>query len=353
MRTEPYSLNFYKLRKILLVRTDRIGDTLLTLPVVKPIKERWPDCKIDFLARTYTHPILRNVKEIGQILNYDPEGVHRGIRGHQLLATEIQQQNYEAAILFYPRFGLTSALWWAGIPRRIGTSHRWYSFLLTDRVHQSRKECLKHEAEYNLDLLEPLIQDLPSEIPQFRLAIPEKTKRELQEILTANDILGKYIVVHPGNGDSAPNLSLDQYRTIIQQISLSGIRVVLTGVNSEKEYNESLKTDLSTNNITDLTGTLNLEQMIALLSEACGLITTSTGPAHIASSVGTPVATFYCPAIPHTPDRWGPLENLERVITPKLENSHCQMKQCPHGTHGCLATCLQDDQISKVLNYLL
>ncbi len=341
------------MRKILLVRTDRIGDTLLTLPVVKPIKEKWPDCKIDFLARTYTHPILKNVKEIGQILNYDPEGVHRGIRGHQLLATEIQQQNYEAAILFYPRFGLTSALWWAGIPRRIGTSHRWYSFLLTDRVHQSRKECLKHEAEYNLDLLEPLIQDLPSEIPQFRLAIPEKTKRELQEILTANDILGKYIVVHPGNGDSAPNLSLDQYRTIIQQISLSGIRVVLTGVNSEKEYNESLKTDLSTNNITDLTGTLNLEQMIALLSEACGLITTSTGPAHIASSVGTPVATFYCPAIPHTPDRWGPLENLERVITPKLESSHCQMKQCPHGTHGCLATCLQDDQISKALNYLL
>ena len=341
------------MRKILLVRTDRIGDTLLTLPVVKPIKERWPDCKIDFLARTYTHPILKNVKEIGQILNYDPEGVHRGIRGHQLLATEIQQQNYEAAILFYPRFGLTSALWWAGIPRRIGTSHRWYSFLLTDRVHQSRKECLKHEAEYNLDLLEPLIQDLPSEIPQFRLAIPEKTKRELQEILTANDILGKYIVVHPGNGDSAPNLSLDQYRTIIQQISLSGIRVVLTGVNSEKEYNESLKSDLSTNNITDLTGTLNLEQMIALLSEACGLITTSTGPAHIASAVGTPVATFYCPAIPHTPERWGPLENLERVITPKLENRHCQMKQCPHGTHGCLATCLQDDQISKALNYLL
>ncbi|MEL0329855.1 MAG: glycosyltransferase family 9 protein [Deltaproteobacteria bacterium] len=341
------------MRKILLVRTDRIGDTLLTLPVVKPIKERWPDCKIDFLARTYTHPILKNVKEIGQILNYDPEGVHRGIRGHQLLATEIQQQNYEAAILFYPRFGLTSALWWAGIPRRIGTSHRWYSFLLTDRVHQSRKECLKHEAEYNLDLLEPLIQDLPSEIPQFRLAIPEKTKRELQEILTANDILGKYIVVHPGNGDSAPNLSLDQYRTLIQQISLSGIRVVLTGVNSEKEYNESLKSDLSTNNITDLTGTLNLEQMIALLSEASGLITTSTGPAHVASAVGTPVTTFYCPAIPHTPDRWGPLENLERVITPKLESSHCQMKQCPHGTHGCLATCLQDDQISKALNYLL
>ncbi len=63
---------------------------------------------------------------------------------------------------FLSPFGLTSALWRAGIPRRIGTSHRWYSFLLTDRVHQSRKECLKHEAEYNLDLLEPLIQDLPN-----------------------------------------------------------------------------------------------------------------------------------------------------------------------------------------------
>ncbi len=341
------------MRKILLIRTDRIGDTLLTLPVVKPIKEKWPDCKIDFLARTYTHPILKNVKEIGQILNYDPEGAHSGIRGHLRLAAEIKQQEYDSAILFYPRFGLTFALWRAGIPRRIGTSHRWYSFLLTDRVHQSRKECLKHEAEYNLDLLEPLFQDLPSEIPQFRLAIPEKTKRELQALLTANEIIGKYIVVHPGNGDSAPNLSMDQYRTLIKQISLPGIRVVLTGVNSEKEYNQLLRSEFTTNNISDLTGKLNLEQMIALLSEACGLITTSTGPAHIASSVGTPVATFYCPAIPHTPDRWGPLENLERVITPKLTNSHCQMKQCPHGTQGCLATCLQDDQISQALNYLL
>ena len=341
------------MRKILLIRTDRIGDTLLTLPVVKPIKEKWPECKIDFLARTYTHPILKNVNEIGQILNYDPEGVHRGIRGHQLLATEIHQKGYDSAILFYPRFGLTFALWRAGVPRRIGTSHRWHSFLLTDRVHQSRRECLKHEVEYNLDLLKPLIQDLPSEIPQFRLAIPEKTKRELQRILTANDILGKYIVLHPGNGDSAPNLSRDQYRTLIKQISLSGIRVVLTGVNSEKEYNQILKSEFTTNNIIDLTGTLNLEQMIALLSEACGLITTSTGPAHIASAVGTPVAAFYCPAIPHTPDRWAPLENFERVTTPTLTNSHCKMKQCPHGTHGCLANCLQDDQISQALNYLL
>ena len=64
-----------------------------------------------------THtPYLENVKEISQILNYDPEGVHRGIRGHQLLATEIQQQDYETAILFYPRLGLTFALWRAGIP---------------------------------------------------------------------------------------------------------------------------------------------------------------------------------------------------------------------------------------------
>ena len=341
------------MRKILLIRTDRIGDTLLTLPVVKPIKEKWPHCKIDFLARGYTHPILENVKEINQILNYDPEGVHRGIRGHKLLATEIRQQDYETAILFYPRLGLTFALWRAGVHRRIGTSHRWYSFLLTDRVHQSRSECLKHEVEYNLDLLKPLIQDLPREILQFRLAVPETTKREVQVILTSNNILSKYIVVHPGNGDSAPNLSRDQYRTLIQQISLSGMRVVLTGLNSEKEYNESLKSDFSTNNIIDLTGTLNLEQMIALLSEACGLITTSTGPAHIASAVGTPVAAFYCPAIPHTPDRWGPLENSERVTTPKLTNSHCQMKQCPYGTHGCLATCLQDVQISQALNYLL
>ena len=341
------------MRKILLIRTDRIGDTLLTLPVVKPIIEKWPNCKIDFLARNYTNPILKNVKEISQILNYDPDGVHRGIIGHRLLASEIQQQEYDAAILFYPRFGLTFALRNSGVPQRIGTSHRWYSFLLTDQVHQSRKECLKHEVEYNLDLLAPLIQDLPSTIPQFRLAIPKKAKEEVQGILKAKGVLRKYIVVHPGSGNSAPNLNLYQYRTIVKQISLSGINVLLTGVNAEKESNQLLKAECCNNNIVDLTGSLSLEQMIALLSEARGLITTSTGPAHIASAVGIPVTTFYCPAIPHTPRRWGPLENLNRVAAPILTTSDCQLKHCPYGTHGCLVTCLQDDQINQALNCLL
>ena len=144
-----------------------------------------------------------------------------------------------------------------------------------------------------------------------------------------------------------------QYRTIVQQISLSGINVLLTGVNAEKESNQLLKAECSNNNIVDLTGSLSLEQMIALLSEARGLITTSTGPAHIASAVGIPVTTFYCPAIPHTPKRWGPLENLNRVAAPNLTTSHCQMKHCPYGTHGCLVTCLQDDQIKQALNCLL
>ena len=52
---------------------------------------------------------MENVKEISQILNYDPEGVHRGIRGHKLLAAEIQRQDYETAILFYPQLGLSFA----------------------------------------------------------------------------------------------------------------------------------------------------------------------------------------------------------------------------------------------------
>jgi lipopolysaccharide heptosyltransferase II len=341
------------MQKILLIRTDRIGDTLLTLPVVKPIKQKWPDCKIDFLARTYTHPILRNVKEVDQVLTYAPETDHKGVFGHRLLATEIRRQQYDAAILFYPRFGLTLSLWLAGVSQRIGTSHRWYSFFLTHRVNQSRRECLKHEAEYNLYLLKPLIHELPSEIPKFRLTTAEKTKQEVNSVLEVNSIPANFIVIHPGNGDSAPNLTQEQYCKIMQQISRSGIHLVLTGLDREKLKNQLLKEAVSANNVTDLTGAFSLEQIMALISKASGLITTSTGPAHIASAVGTPVASFYCPAVPHTPKRWGPLNNLERVITPTLRNSNCQMKQCPHGFDGCLATCLRDDELSNAQNLLL
>ena len=149
--------------RFLLIRTDRIGDTILTLPSVTALRKKYPAAFIVFLAQPYTVPLIEKYEGIDLLLTYEPDKRHKGWPGIMQLSRELEQLKIDVALLFYPRLELAFALFKAKIPVRIGTAYRWYSFLLTQRIFEHRKECLKHEAEYNLSLLASL---LPGENPQ-------------------------------------------------------------------------------------------------------------------------------------------------------------------------------------------
>ena len=67
--------------RILLVRTDRIGDTLLTLPAVTALRQTFPDAFIAFLCQPYTEPMVRRINGLDQVLTYENEGKHQGFQG--------------------------------------------------------------------------------------------------------------------------------------------------------------------------------------------------------------------------------------------------------------------------------
>ena len=146
-------------KRFLLVRTDRVGDTILTLPAVTALRKKYPESFISFLAQPYTVPLIEQYEGINLLLTYDPEGRHRGWQGVLNLGNQLGNLNFDVVMLFYPRPELAFALWLAKIPLRIGTGFRWYSFLLNKRIYEHRKDCRKHESEYNLSLLYSLLPD--------------------------------------------------------------------------------------------------------------------------------------------------------------------------------------------------
>ena len=87
--------------------------------------------------------------------------------------------------------------------------------------------------------------------------------------------------------------------------------------------------------IVNFTGKLSLVQLMECIRNARLLITSSTGPLHLADAQNTPVLGFFCPLPPHTPVRWGPYQQKEWVVKPELDSpERCRMKNCPYG--GCL-----------------
>ncbi len=328
--------------RFLLVRTDRIGDTVLTLPAVTALRERFPEASISFLARTYTHPILRNYEGIDQILTYDPQK-HRGWKGLRRLAAELREQDFSTAILFHPRPELALPLKWAGIPQRIGSADRWYRFLFTDRLSQHRSQCARHEADYNLELLKPVLQeDVPAQFAfSPRLQVPEPLK-------VREGLPPRYAILHPGSGGSAPNLSLHQYRLLIETLLReTDWAVVVTGSFDDASLAEQLRAGFPEARVLNRTGRFSLEEMLQLVGSAELLLASSTGPIHLADALNRPLLSFYCPAVPFTPRRWGPYQQRQWVLLPEItEPRTCRGSDCPHG--GCLSLLTDEGLVERI-----
>ena len=100
----------------------------------------------------------------------------------------IKKEQFDAAIVAYPRWRIVWALWRAGVPVRIGAASKPYSILFTNRIWQHRSEGKKHEADYNLELLEALGVPFKRYPTRFVLTEEEKKPRKKNSGIASRDV---------------------------------------------------------------------------------------------------------------------------------------------------------------------
>ena len=335
------------LKNILLVRTDRIGDVILSLPCAAFLKRAIPGVKVTFLAREYTAPLVRMSPDVDEVLVDDPANSARE------LAEKLRRSRFDAVILLHPTSRLARALWLARIPVRVGTAYRLYSILLNRRIKQHRKYSLKHELEHNLELvakglkLEYLTDSGQRTAFAPKIVIPEDLITSALAKAKVGE-QGSYIVVHPGSGGSAMDWPPERFAELIDQMSSLGTGngkwgVVVTLGPGEEPLKAKLKSFLKAEPVW-VTG-LSLPELAAVLSQARLVIANSTGPLHIATAAGTKVIGLFCPVVPCHPKRWGPYGDGHAVIMPDPDKI---CKECP-GPSCPQYDCMRSIPVSKVV----
>ena len=174
-------------KNILIVRTDRIGDVVLSLPLAGIIKNHFPDCKITYLIRDYTKDLLIDHKYVDSVI------ILEELKGNPLFFSnvkKISKYNFDYAIISYSNFFIALVIFFSGISKRIGTGFRWYSFLFNKKVFVHRKYASKHEAEFNVDLLKELniFEEISPSHVSFDLPLTDIDKTEAKEFLLKNGI---------------------------------------------------------------------------------------------------------------------------------------------------------------------
>lgn len=119
-----------------------------------------------------------------------------------------------------------------------------------------------------------------------------------------------YVVMNPSASKSERNWTLEGYRAVLHWCQAQGLQVVLTGGPSHAE--KALAAELQEGNAINLVGKTNLAQMLAVLQGAKWVLSPDTGPAHMATLVGTPVIGLYAHS---NPKRTGPYNDLDKVVS--------------------------------------
>ena len=321
--------------KILVARTDRMGDVILSVPTLELLKKDYPDCHLAMLVSPYTQPLLENNPYLDEVIIDDRSDKHRGIKGFVELVGLLKHRRFDIAIVLHPTWRLASLLFSARVKYRIGSGYRFYSFLFNLKVFQHRKDIQKHELEYNLDMLRALNITPQRVLPKVYLSTQEKEKGKvlLEELSIKPD--DSLVAIHPGSGNSSLNLPLEKFAQVADELmGKEGAKIVLTGDSSELDLVKAVKEKMKHPSI-DLAGKLNLRELAELLERADLIISNSTGPMHLAVAVGTPVVAVFCPIKVSSPKRWGPYgENDQVVLPPVPACAKCQPKRCRY--YNCM-----------------
>lgn len=310
---------------ILVSRTDKLGDLVLSLPFVETIKTRYPECRIDVLTSLYASPILENNDRIDRIVRVQNDQLVKDPLYKKDLLHKIKLGDYKVVVALYPERIVSQLFYKAGIPIRIGTGRRFHSVFYNNHIFHSRKENKKHERDYNLDFLE-FFRDGETILPP-RVYPKEKEIRYAHRILDEMNVTGDFVTLHPGSGGSAERWSLDRFIRLYQLLVEAGLPVIFSGSEPEGRLIEERSLKLGID-VKQITGETDLRTLAAVLSISDVVVANSTGPLHLAVAVGTDVVGLYSGKKVMSPVRWGPIGDDHRVLIPTRQVCECPPAQC-------------------------
>ncbi|MBK7130859.1 MAG: glycosyltransferase family 9 protein [Crocinitomicaceae bacterium] len=312
-------------KHIVISRTDSIGDVCLTLPLAGILKNKFPECKISFLGNTYTKPVIETctfVDEIWEWATLQQMSIQEQI-------AFLSSKNIDTLIHVFPRKEIAQLAKKAGIKNRIGTSHRFFHlFTCNHRPSFTRKNSDLHESQLNVKLLSPFgIDEIPTltslQISAGFSRIKSSANSFIQQLKP-----GKCnIILHPKSQGSAREWAIENFIELAQTLDGAKYEVFFTGTEKEGQlFRNKIPVH---DNVHDLTGKMNLDELIGFISKSDALIAASTGPLHLAGLANIKTIGLFSTQRPTHAVRWQPLGNKVVILEEKIFSDSNQPLNIP------------------------
>lgn len=299
---------------ILLIRTDRIGELLLTTPAFNAVRHVFPEANITLLVKPSSYEVVEDNPSIDSILKLDTARDLDTFGKRLAFISLLRRSRFDLVVIFNPDKFFNIVAFLAGIPVRIGYNRK-LGFLLTHRIEDRKHLCLKHEVDYNLELVE-LLGAGPA-VKKLCFPVGRSEEDSVGKITSANGILAgeRFVAVHPATSNPQKRWPAERFARLCELITQHfRLKVALVGGGDEMPVSEAVKAEAKVP-LCDLTGKLGLKEFGSFLKRASLLISCDSGPVHIGAAVGVPVIALFGESRPGgSSRRWGPYGEGHIVI---------------------------------------
>lgn len=281
-------------REILVIRTAYIGDAVMTLPVLRPLKERYPGARITFLTSRAAQEVIEGNPYVDEIMTYnpfwfyssEPKGAYLDFIGR------LRQRRFDLVI--EARADIREILFLAAPARaryKVSYDVGGGGYMLSHIVPYER---LKHKVEYHLDIARYLGCNV--EKPDWGVYLRPDEKERVSAMLGSIGITDGFIAVHPGTRLKLKRWLNDRYASLYDKIMAEfGLPLLVLGMAEEKDLINSIVNQMRRKPVV-LTGETSLRELAAIVDRAAMFVCNDSAPMHIATAMGTPVAAFFGPS---------------------------------------------------------
>ncbi len=322
-------------KKILVVSSTAIGDSLFAVPGIRALRTLVPGASLDFLLRDKVAPLFQGYPYVDDILQY--KGRYRN--GLSLLR-KFHQKRYDMCIVFHDSDPCpVEVAYAAGIPLifRIGQKDEKVAHLLSKRVPYDNS---KHAIDQRLELLRQVFgvrldskDDLRMELPVEKDKVSQFRRKLEKETSISSNVRPLFVAFQFSASGGYKEWPMSNFVQLgVELLKLRcGLTPILIGgpgdMHRAKELKRAIESGAEEGKVIDLTGKIPIQDLPPAIKAMDLLVTNDTGPLHVAIAVGTRTVSLF---VPTNVEGTGPAQDLHlhKVIVKPKPCKPCVEKYC-------------------------
>jgi lipopolysaccharide heptosyltransferase II len=317
------------MEKILVIKLRAVGDVVLSTIVLENLRAAFPKARIDFLTESACKEIVLGNPILNQIIVLERSrlsglSVFKRFRENLRLLKKVRNQQYDYVFDFFgnPRSALIT--WLSAAKIRVGYNYRVRRFAYNVIVPSRANKI--HEADWHLDALS--ILNLPIQSHRLDVSIGGGSKNFAETFWTRAGLNDhRTIALNFSGGWPAKRWPLDRFAHLADRLQeIYNAKILILWGPGEKD--QALELQILASKPTLLIPEANLTQLAAILEKVDLLITTDSGPMHIAAAANTPCVALFGPT---NAKLQGPFGNIHEVVLKDgLQCLGCNRLDCDH-----------------------